>query len=458
MAHIKIKNAEDQQYVAGQGIQKELTTGGDAIIEDSRPKSLIQRKQQQNMGRGENPIQRIPRVSARFQRIASTMGEKYGVDTSSLHPTHNSSFPAKLNAEATIQGSEIHFAPGMDTDYNIKHEVAHAIDNKLNGVPKGDKLVNGQTVDTTREKVIDRMVRGLVIQRKDVPDGTNSIVSKNVVQLVLSKTVLNVVGEDHDESGARRVEEKQFCGIRTDSDNYWLENEFKARKITERESQEDIPSADPPSHRLDHIFYWIFIYANYLYGYLKEANVDKIKRTCRLIPDYHYNGLKLINEDKKFLEASDETVGQWARALIKLNDDNDGLPFLEKIKLEVINADGSEKAESEINKDKLRNWAGTNEYKNFLKLVEQLVQIDELIRRYQGATGKNISDKISMVRSSEMHKAATQQFETKGVWKVGDQHVQDIRKMLRGSAFSRGKETNYNLMSKDGFNEEFNAR
>ena len=106
-----------------------------------------------------SPIQRKPKGSTRFQQIASAMGEQYGVDTSGLKATHHSSFPKKLNAEATIQGNNIHFAPGRDTNYNIRHEVAHAIDNTLNGTPKGDKVVNGQTVDTTRERVVDRMAQ-----------------------------------------------------------------------------------------------------------------------------------------------------------------------------------------------------------------------------------------------------------------------------------------------------------
>jgi hypothetical protein len=112
--------------------------------------SLIQRK--------------VPKGSSRFQQIATTMGEQHGVDTSGLVATHNSSFPGKLNAEATIQGSSIHFRPGKDTDHNIRHEVAHAIDNTLNGAPKGDQVVNGQKVDTTREKVVDRMAKGSIIQ------------------------------------------------------------------------------------------------------------------------------------------------------------------------------------------------------------------------------------------------------------------------------------------------------
>ena len=122
--------------------------------------------------------------STRFRQIAATMGAKYNVDTSGLHATHHSSFPGKLNAEATIQGNKIHFAPGMDTDYNIKHEVAHAIDNTLNGTPKGDQVVNGKNVDTSREKVVDSMAREPLKHEHSIPVFKNKNPGKSsVIQL-----------------------------------------------------------------------------------------------------------------------------------------------------------------------------------------------------------------------------------------------------------------------------------
>ena len=145
-------------------IQKETSTGGTATFVDNRSSTVYQRQLQKAMdahvAAKALPLQRKAATgSSRFQQVAADMGRKYGVDTSGLKATHQSPFPAKLNAEATIQGNNIHFAPGKDTDYNIRHEVAHAIDNRLNGTPKGDQLVNGQKIDTTREKVVDRMVK-----------------------------------------------------------------------------------------------------------------------------------------------------------------------------------------------------------------------------------------------------------------------------------------------------------
>lgn len=99
----------------------------------------------------------LQRKATRAERIASAMGTKHGVDTSSLKFNHNSSFPASVNASATIQGNSIHLAPGADNPKTIKHEVGHYIDNVKHGTPKGDTKVNGYVVDTTREKAADRM-------------------------------------------------------------------------------------------------------------------------------------------------------------------------------------------------------------------------------------------------------------------------------------------------------------
>ncbi len=103
----------------------------------------------------QSPVQRQPSKSG---EIAQAMGQQHGVDTSALTFKHNSSFPASVGAAATIQGKEIHFGPGHDSTKNIKHEVGHAIDNAINGTPKGDTVVNGQKVDATREAAADRMM------------------------------------------------------------------------------------------------------------------------------------------------------------------------------------------------------------------------------------------------------------------------------------------------------------
>ncbi|EAY25962.1 hypothetical protein [Microscilla marina] len=118
------------------------------------------------------PVQR--KAAKKSGDIAQVMGQQYGVDTSGLEFNHNSSFPGKVGAEATIQGNKIDFAPGKDSEANIKHEVGHAIDNAKHGTPKGDKVVNGQKVDTTREAAADKMMNA-PLQRKEATDNAPQV-------------------------------------------------------------------------------------------------------------------------------------------------------------------------------------------------------------------------------------------------------------------------------------------
>ena len=218
-----MKTAYDKNMEQGSSnipaIQKEFSTGGKARIEDNRPSTVLQRKLQGTMNAHVAdrtlPIQRrAPKGSSHFQEIATAMGKTHGVDTSGLVATHNSSFPAQLNAEATIQGNKIHFAPGMDSDYNIRHEVAHAIDNTLNGTPKGDKIVNGQMVDTTREKVVDRMANESVsIQRKAGNTNTQNEVHLSSSSRYIVQRKLRIRGHEVEKDKAwdlANVNDQQF--------------------------------------------------------------------------------------------------------------------------------------------------------------------------------------------------------------------------------------------------------
>lgn len=120
----------------------------------------------------QKPIQRNakPSSNTKSSNIAQAMGQQYGVDTSGLQMTHNSSFPGKVNAEATIQGNKIDFAPGKDTEKNIKHEVAHHIINTKRGTPpQANANVNGQAVNTTDEAAADKMMN-TPLQAKASPE------------------------------------------------------------------------------------------------------------------------------------------------------------------------------------------------------------------------------------------------------------------------------------------------
>ena len=111
-----------------------------------------------------SPIQR--QTKPQSNDLKSLMGIQYGVDLSRYKEHQNSSFPASVGAAATIQGRNIHYAPGQYTTQNRKHELGHAIDNTLNGTPKGDATIQGHNIDTTREKAANK-IADTPLQRKE---------------------------------------------------------------------------------------------------------------------------------------------------------------------------------------------------------------------------------------------------------------------------------------------------
>ena len=108
------------------------------------------------------PIQRQP------TDLKAQMGAQHGVDLSGVKEISNSSFPTSVGALATIQGNRIDYAPGQFTTANRKHELGHAIDNAKNGTPRGDTLVNGQNVDTTRETAAQK-IADTPLQQQTMP-------------------------------------------------------------------------------------------------------------------------------------------------------------------------------------------------------------------------------------------------------------------------------------------------
>jgi len=105
----------------------------------------------------QSPVQRH-KNKANSNDLKSVMGNQYGVDLSGYTEHQDSSFPGQVGAQATIQGKDIHYAPGQFTLQNRKHELGHAIDNTINGTPKGDMKVSGHQVDTTREAAADKIM------------------------------------------------------------------------------------------------------------------------------------------------------------------------------------------------------------------------------------------------------------------------------------------------------------
>ncbi|EAY25868.1 ribonuclease domain-containing protein [Microscilla marina] len=145
---------QPQAFIQSKQGQQPAIQAKQQLVTTTKP-PIIQAKQRTVSTKQQN-IQR--KSTSKPESIAQTMGNQYGVDTSDLKIKQNSPFPNTVGADATIQGKNIDFAPGKDTEQNIKHEVGHYIVNTQRGTPpKANKTVNGQPVNTTDEKAADQI-------------------------------------------------------------------------------------------------------------------------------------------------------------------------------------------------------------------------------------------------------------------------------------------------------------
>ncbi|OJJ19859.1 hypothetical protein BKI52_15370 [marine bacterium AO1-C] len=157
------QNEQDAQQQSQPTVQAKAQQGQQTELVNTMfgPKPPIQTKAGRKgpIQAKQKPLQRNKGATSQASQIAQAMGQQYNTDTSQLQFTHNSSFPGTVGADATIQGKNIHFAPGKDTEANIKHEVAHDIINTQRGTPPAaEKMVNGQAINVSDEAKADAMM------------------------------------------------------------------------------------------------------------------------------------------------------------------------------------------------------------------------------------------------------------------------------------------------------------
>ncbi|HAS42009.1 MAG TPA: hypothetical protein DCS93_16130 [Microscillaceae bacterium] len=189
-------------------VQKKESTGPrlgqkSAIQAKQKPIQAKQKPVQakhQTIQAKQSPIQRnsqkgtVQRNSPKGDDLKERMSAHYKVDLSGYQEHPNSSFPGTVGADATIQGKDIHYGPGKFTEQNRKHELGHAIDNTLNGPPKGDTVINGKNIDTTREKAAEK-IENTPLPKSIEGEATTQMKKTGETSPVQTKTSQNTQGE-----------------------------------------------------------------------------------------------------------------------------------------------------------------------------------------------------------------------------------------------------------------------
>ena len=251
--------------------------------------------------------------------------------------------------------------------------------------------------------------------------------NEQVIQLELDKNSLNVVGEDHDISGGeRRVIEKAYSEEFTGG-GYWKENEFKI------ESDDEEFSADPTAQRflteLQKIYRLSGDFSRaYSFGLassiVNRAN-DRLSKLTPLI--LLVERLWTETSDPQYpnsLTAEDIEISRIRHA--GLQTFRQSLTVLSSMKGQRLNA--TRRATIKMHYERILNARRV--------MVENVAPEADLNRS----------------RSKAMHQAAQSNSMTKGVWKIGESHVDDILNNLN-LIYPRL----YNLVTQDEFEDDLLA-
>ena len=290
----------------------------------------------------------------------------------------------------------------------------------------------------------------------------------DTVQLkALSRKILNVVGEDHDESNLpeRRAIETKIAKAEADGD-YWNEGDFEARDLGFWESifsKDQRATADPIVLRGNYASVTAASGADRLLRYaaknpvdidegvsIKPALMEALKGSCNSV----LAGMSLLMQFATIGEKSEEwkrMSGKETQALHALIDFSTGTWDAVLALARRLNG---YTALAEIHADLVKEA-------KVLTLVKSTMELHGAIL-LQGALGKwsekfNAEDSrqkltgtgpARFLRSMEMGSVGDTRSKTKGIWKVGSGHIEDL-------ASHPGK---YTMLTRKEFNDEYAAK
>ncbi|WP_298333811.1 DUF4157 domain-containing protein [Asticcacaulis sp.] len=441
-----------------------------------------------------------------------------GISLDQVRVHYNSARPAQLHAYAYAQGTDIHLAPGQEA--HLPHEAWHVVQQAQGRVRPTVQLKAGISVnddqsleheaDVMGAKALQMTSAGCFgVVSGTVGSGGVAQFRSAVVQMAspLVTDRLNVVGEDHSESGGRRDDERKYSEKYSQSKSYWTESQFQPTSALEQKNQKII-RGDCPFHRYIHRLSFVHQYLSEINNFYTEMEnqqhyIDKGAKRSPLgqvgrqelgheedyseIMTREYSDEGIDIDEVKLYEQTNETV---KRAVFKKSIEGK----ITKIYSNILS--NIDRCMGDINH--LFNNIGVQEYfneedieinKNMLLELKEVNQ--EIFNKYFDATSdsssilfidflidkrcfinnkiteieltinksgeyseenkktgeKHYSILISKSRSDQMHIAENIGFEMHGTWKIGDSHVDEMR----------GKRPRYyNLVSMADFNKSFN--
>ncbi|WP_299259841.1 DUF4157 domain-containing protein [uncultured Aquimarina sp.] len=430
----QIDKTQEQQADTLQRVEEESSKSGEATIADNRPAKAVQRKLRSTMDNTDSntsPIQRknntgLPdKLKSGIENLSG-----YSMDDVKVH--YNSSKPAQLQAHAYAQGTNIHLAPGQEK--HLPHEAWHVVQQKQGRVKPTKQLKSKINIndDAGLEKEADIMGAKALEGRSN-----SSFTKRNKEALHLSNSIqrkpeikpneLNVIGEIHPENEVNNVkgtpyakkegyaEEirhyEELLAADLTRGNYWIENAFM--------TNEDV-QADPRFY----LFWDHFIAVKVKIKYTEEKNEDDITETNL----------------SSFLQVLTKSV---IASTHKITDNKITNKDFKWVEVEDVNVLGDfESAEAAV--IKLDNFLKNIHRSKYLVTKKDLMEYESIKKEFfEVEINEERTKQLNFrkIRSKYMHLAAQQRSKTRGIWKIGDSHVNDIRDIVDE------KDLKYNLLS-----------
>ena len=373
----------------------------------------------------------------------------YSLNDVNVH--YNSAKPAQLQAHAYAQGSEIHVGPGQEK--HLPHEAWHVVQQKQGRVkPTVQMKELAVNDDSTLELEADRMGDEATRFNPDSSGDNYTTLSKtteksSATAFQLKKLVkdkLNVVGENHAESGQRRDAEIAL-GAREAGGKYYKESEFKARPRTFGEAvfgestTKPRAFADPLHLRIAHRVQFLSQF-NMFHNIIPDWDISDVPESGRI----KTLGTQFIDESKSNILELKELISEALKNEEKDSYDDTQIAFLNTIRtlnLSIIIPEFI----------KLKNaWAVITPGVALTATVTGPAGlykkgVEDMLVEANGLGGNNL-DETRIKRSTAMDTVSTSRKNDYGIWKIGDAHYGDIQ---------GGGAKEYNLISKDEFNTEY---
>lgn len=406
------------------------------------------------------PLQKKANQTGLPDQLKSGIENLSGHSLDDVKVHYNSAKPTQLQAHAYAQGTDIHIAPGQEK--HLAHEAWHVVQQKQGRVKPTMQMKSAVPVndDPGLEREADIMGdKALNMAPSDSLPGAGekrdsgafqpvvqqqSAITQQVVQAKLKSGVLNVAGESHNEydDGVLREKEKKLAAKKTGG-SYWTESEFKVTEDDWWYGTKKGQSGDPILLQFLQALELVNSIGGGFIASMDPDNTEQAKQLRSMAGDC----FRVLNGG--VAERYSGVVDEFKKELISLSDEQRDAAGELGGKIKDMST-ACRELYSGINDD----GSLVETKRKIQQLQTTSTQLNKDIKRLGAVlnSGKAMSqENIRVPRSTKMHFSAQASFETPGIWKIGNNHYNDIAEYVKGTFVKAPK---YNLLSKAEFNDE----